>query len=363
MTKKYDYLVYFGRFQPFTQAHLHMIKEACKRAHHVIIMVGSCGKPRSVRNPWTLSERRIMIEETLMKEGLYEQVTIVGIPDIMYRDHLWVERARSDVDSTIRHRQGDHSLSDLRIGLIGHGKDSSSYYLTMFPTWGSVNIDNYQGINATAARNGYFSNICDEWLHAAEDMLPWPVVQYLIGWKKNPAYAEIMEDRNEIIKINAEFGHGPHLAADNVVFQAGHVLMIRRKNRPGKGLWALPGGFVHADESMAQAAVRELYEETKLDVPKGVIWSYHRDTETFDDPYRDPRSRVVTRAYVFDLDHELQRKVMSRGARGAGEPIPLTKYKASDDAAEAAWVPILSLQRDQIFADHYDIIQMLRDRM
>jgi 8-oxo-dGTP diphosphatase len=95
--------------------------------------------------------------------------------------------------------------------------------------------------------------------------------------------------------------HRPALTVDIVVFtvrQACHRdvaclqwLLIERKDPPYAGMWALPGGFVHIDESLEEAAARELQEET------GVTGAYLEQLYTFGRPARDPRGRVVSVAY------------------------------------------------------------------
>jgi 8-oxo-dGTP diphosphatase len=98
------------------------------------------------------------------------------------------------------------------------------------------------------------------------------------------------------------------------------VLLVRRGHGPFAGRWAIPGGFVEPDESLQQAARRELAEETGVtDV------AYLEQLYTFGDPERDPRGRVITVAYYA--------LVPPHGA----EPT------AGDDAAEAAWFSIFDL--------------------
>src|SRR5260370_39535114 len=91
------------------------------------------------------------------------------------------------------------------------------------------------------------------------------------------------------------------------------VLLIRRKHAPFAGMWAIPGGFVDMDESLEAAAARELYEETGIRADK------LEQLQTFGDPGRDPRGRVISVVYLAQLD-----------------PRRL-KPRAADDAAEVAW--------------------------
>lgn len=133
----------------------------------------------------------------------------------------------------------------------------------------------------------------------------------------------------------------PALTVDCVVFGFDEedlkVLLIQRKFEPFKQRWALPGGFVQLDESLEEAARRELQEETSVtDV-------FLEQLYTFGAVDRDPRERVVTVAYyalVKLLDHRAQ---------------------AASDAREADWFPVSSLPR--LAFDHDRILQVALDRL
>lgn len=115
------------------------------------------------------------------------------------------------------------------------------------------------------------------------------------------------------------------------------ILLIRRGIQPHLGAWALPGGFVHMEETLDQAARRELEEETHI---KNV---FLEQLYTFGNPDRDPRGRVVSVAYY---------------ALVRPEHHPAT---GDTDAAEAAWHPVNQLP--PLAFDHLEILQTALDRL
>ncbi len=133
----------------------------------------------------------------------------------------------------------------------------------------------------------------------------------------------------------------PALTVDCVVFGLDaedlKVLLIQRDLEPFAGRWALPGGFVHVDESLEQAARRELQEET------GLANVYLEQLYTFGDIGRDPRERIVTVAYyalVKLSDHKVQ---------------------AATDARNAAWFGVDDLPK--LAFDHDGILAAAHDRL
>lgn len=115
----------------------------------------------------------------------------------------------------------------------------------------------------------------------------------------------------------------PLVTVDIVIFAlCNHdlqVLLIRRKNPPFEGMWAIPGGFVDMEESLEAAALRELEEET------GLRGAYLEQFHTFGDIGRDPRGRVITVAYFALL------------------PVAASALRAGSDASEAQWWSVHNL--------------------
>jgi 8-oxo-dGTP diphosphatase len=116
------------------------------------------------------------------------------------------------------------------------------------------------------------------------------------------------------------------------------VLLIRRKHAPFEGCWAIPGGFVQLDESLESAALRELEEET------GVRGVYVEQLYTFGEPDRDPRTRVITVAYIALLPDTA-----------------LVHVRASGDASDARWWSIYHLP--SLAFDHTQILTYALTRL
>jgi 8-oxo-dGTP diphosphatase len=115
------------------------------------------------------------------------------------------------------------------------------------------------------------------------------------------------------------------------------VLLVRRGVPPFEGEYAIPGGFVHEDESLDQAAKRELHEET------GVLDVFLEQLYSFGDPARDPRGRVMTVAYYALISSE-------RNALAAGS-----------DASEARWFSLSELPT--LAFDHKQILEYALERL
>ena len=95
-------------------------------------------------------------------------------------------------------------------------------------------------------------------------------------------------------RVGRTWGRGPFITLDAVVLCAGHVLPVRRGRHPGKGLWAIPGGFLELTERLLDGALRELQEETGL-VLKTHLRPYElRKVAVFDHPDRSQRGRTIT---------------------------------------------------------------------
>jgi len=350
MAHRYDIAVFIGRFSPPHKGHLEVIKEGLEQAKYVILLVGSANAPRSHRTPFTFAERSNMLYHSIPGHDR-DRVMIYPLEDSAYNDARWVNSVQTQVMAAAW-KAGYTSIP--KIALIGHSKDSSSYYLNMFPQWGDhIEVPNYLNINSTQIRNTYFSNIVDMWLkdcdgHKIGDLpqdkvVPSAVKEFLEKFVQTAEYKNILNEYEFVKKYRASWASAPYapmfVTVDAIVVQSGHVLLVRRRAAPGKGLWAMPGGFLNQDERIEDAVFRELVEETGIKIPVKVLRGNVKARNVFDDPNRSSRGRTITHAYLIEMPNG-----------------PLPRVKGQDDADKARWVPISELKRSDFFEDHLDII-------
>ncbi|MDR8726215.1 bifunctional nicotinamide-nucleotide adenylyltransferase/Nudix hydroxylase [Burkholderia pseudomultivorans] len=332
--RRFDALVFIGRFQPPHRGHLNVLKSALSRAERVCVLIGSTDKPRTVKDPFSFDERRQMLA-SLLDAAERERVTIAPVQDSTYNDGDWVRWVQDAVASAL----GD--VAQRKVGLIGHEKDATSYYLRMFPQWELVDVDVTEDISATEIRDQYFAERTNSFVQWA---VPEPVFGWLERFRTQPEFVQLKAEAEFIAAYRKAWAAAPYpvtfVTVDAVVVHSGHILLVRRRSEPGRGLWALPGGFVNQDERLDAACIRELREETGLKLPEPVLRGSIRDRQVFDHPTRSLRGRTITHACLFNFP--------------TGE---LPRVKGSDDADKARWVPLneFAQMRNVMFEDHFDI--------
>jgi bifunctional NMN adenylyltransferase/nudix hydrolase len=340
--KPYDLVVFIGRFQIVHNAHKAIIDRACELANHkVVVIVGSADKPRTYKNPFTTDERFSMIHD-IAQDIVGPRIVTDKIYDNTYNDTAWAAQVQKVVNY---HAATPWTDKGMRIAIIGHKKDESSFYLDMFPQWDFIDQDLIEPLDATQIRDLYFNRKMN--MNYIRGVVPEATIKFLEDFRvsNSEAYEQIIREKEFIANYKKQYEHLPYApifsTTDAVVVQSGHVLMIKRRSEPGKGLWAFPGGFVNAktDRSLVDAMIRELREETGLKIPEKVIKGSITKQKTFDAIDRSARGRTITTAFLVQLE---------------GAELP--KVKGMDDAEKARWVPIAEVKREECFEDHWEIL-------
>ncbi len=324
---QYDYLMFIGRFEPFHLGHRFVVEQALQQADKVILLIGSANAPRTLKNPFSFVERQEMIALAFDGEER-ERLLFAPIDDTLYNDHQWLK----NIQSAVHHLTSDKP--DGKIGIIGHHKDESSYYLSLFPNWGFVALPNFMELSATPIRDAYFGGRADYGQY-----LPPSSWAFLDEFAKTADFVHLQSEYHHIQDYKQVWSSAPYppvfVTTDALVVQAGHVLLVERGGDYGRGLWALAGGFLDQDETLLQCVVREVAEETGLDLSKYQPLANH----TFDRPDRSLRGRTITTVFYFEL---------------MGEKLP--DVAGGDDANRAFWLPLSELDGSKMFEDHYSIV-------
>ena len=262
--------VFIGRLEPPHKAHLQIIRRALDpskydEAPDVIICLGSAFKPRTPRDPFTWEERADMITAAFTEEENL-RIHTVGIPDSLYNNTQWAREVQNAVNGIVDviqyHTDGS---DDPIVRLVGHKKDDSSFYLDMFPQWDPVDISNIDNLNATTIRDYYFN---DKWRSdidvfkaMCEDHLHPTTFEWLLKFRETEAFDFLRDEFSYIERYKASWAKAPYaptfVTCDAVVIQSGHILLVKRRAAPGRGLWALPGGFLNPEEQILDGVIRE----------------------------------------------------------------------------------------------------------
>lgn len=332
----YDISVVIGRFQPLHNGHVDLIRYAKDVAKNTLVLVGSSDLPSSFKNPFSSSTRIAWIEKTI------PNIEVDSIVDYSYNDNLWFAQVHEKVNEYARFL----GLENPKICLVGYKKDKSSWYLDKFPSWDYEEFyEAHNGISGTAIRTCLFNSSLDPVESSKDFKLPEVVLKYIKDHYNTQEFKIICEEFEFIDKYKSQWSESPYpvifQTTDNVVICNGHVLVVKRKACPGKGLYAMPGGFLNYWERIVDGMIRELKEETSIKLSTNLLKSSIKSIHYFDNPDRSLRGRTITHAGLIVLNMP-----------------KLPEVKGDDDAEKAFWIPIGEFygMRSKFFEDHYDII-------
>lgn len=326
----FDSTVLLSSFEPFLHSHRDAIDAALGLAPKVVLLVGSARAARTLRHPWTAGERVEMIRAGLSPAS-NARVDIRLVADHLYNTTLWqreLQEALADLAAA--------PARVLQIGQVGG--------VPLLPGFHYAGVMQRPALDFLALRGAALGDDPE----ALADLAPSATLACLRQWRREDWFAMLQREYRYIDEFRKSWAVAPYpptlVTTDALVLHEGHALLIERAREPGKGLWALPGGFVEENETLLVSCLRELLEETGLDLRARSDLIGRPLMRTYDAPHRSMRGRMITHVYRFDL-RDAQRPAVAGG----------------DDASHARWIPLARVMRmeSEIFEDHFHMIREL----
>ena len=371
MNRKLSVLI--GRMQPPHLGHIKLIEHMLKNSDNVLVLLGSSLRSRDTKNPFRWQDRALWAaafladrmdpgllyrdwtrrEEKFIQFSFGEKKTLTFTPlkDYPYANTRW----QYQVQKIVEDHADRYNLDE--IDLYGNYKDGSSWYLSLFPRWNRVEcpffkIDNRM-LSASDIRDQILRNTANP--EDFSDLIGSKAVAGMSRWRSSKEGQRLQEEAVWIDNFKKPYADLPYgiifQTADNVITWRGLVLLGQRRGNPGRGLWALPGGYVNQYEWIAKGAFRELGEEARTRVylhgrngrrRLKFDESWMIGSKTYDYPGRSQRGRVITTRYHWQIPDHLD-----------------VIHEAADDLQRTQFFPIhdvLDKMDYELFEDHQQII-------
>ncbi|MSQ66577.1 MAG: NUDIX domain-containing protein [Gammaproteobacteria bacterium] len=326
--------VCIGRFAPVQHHHCQTIEAQLAGHALVIVLCTGSTSARDVANPWTLTQRLDGLRAALPDP----RVVIVALADCWYDDPRWAALVALTVGAACQ--RAGLAPEDAQITVVGTERAGPDYYAMLFPRWQAGATGSSAWVPALAealllatgaARGALLDTHCPPTAHG-----------FISAGLEGEIGRELAAEAAFAVDYRRAWASAPYppvfVTVDVLVRHQDRVLLVQRGRRPGLGLLALPGGFVGPGESLAAAAVRELCEETGLQIPAPAAGA----GRVFDHPRRSRRGRIITHLFEFDLS-----------------VLPVAPVAVGgDDAALALWLPRARVRAEDFFEDHYAILQV-----
>lgn len=246
--------IIIGRFQPFHNGHKALIDKALKECKKVLVLVGSSNKLPNHKNPLTTEERMKMVEGTygnsIVLRGLADNPSLTEWVGNVYGHYMAIT---GDIDPTLVN--------------LYTGDSTAEFYNEYFAV--RVVTAQVQGLpeSKDILRKLYYGQFS-----MGSSLLPSQTRQRLIPLMKTTHWDRMCLEHRTCKAREAEafLGHKYNNpiepVAHAVVVRGDKILLVKRNSTTGYGQWACPGGFVQGDETTVEAALRELKEETGVDL-------------------------------------------------------------------------------------------------
>ncbi len=343
MSQTYDYAVVIGRFSPCDKGHVERLSGIGAVARRVLVLVSAADKARESRLPWTADEREAMLRAGL---GAVADGFVFGrVGDYAYLPGNFADEVTRQFEAF----RGTQTAG--RVAVVSRAADVRPDALAALPAdW--TRLTPPPGPDQAALLEALYG--ADDAALAEE--VPPGVLERLQAFRGTAVFAAMAAEYRHIEDYKTSWAAAPYpvifATTDVMAIQPDadgvpHILLVRRGGIPGKGHWALPGGFLNPEETLVDGALRELREETGLGLSDGELKACLAGAYVFSDPQRSSRGRVITHGHHFVLP--------------AG---PLPVVEGADDAEHAIWLPLSDLPslRGSFFEDHYAMVEYILEQ-
>lgn len=321
-----------GRFLLPTAAHLALVRAALERAPRCVVALRRAHQAPTPANPFSWAER--------------ERMLLAGLRDDE-RERVQVRPVREQYDGQRLVRDLAALTQEAHAVAWTVGGEPPVHEDDLPAGW---RVERVAGTDPDVAACAWLEQLYAadapmRGLAALEANLPREAAAFLREWIATGTFSTVRDDWRQIQEERRIWSAVPYpvvlVTVDALVHAGGHVLLVRRGRSPGKGLWAIPGGFLETREGVQEAAVRELVEETGIPLTLRQARDRLRGVKVFDHPERSQRGRVITHTCFFDLGDA-----------------PPPRVQGGDDAAEAHWIPLARLpsMEAQLHDDHFHMM-------
>lgn len=319
--------VIIGSFQPFHNGHVDLVKEALKNNDRVTIIV--LDEKCSVHSPWSPVEVWNMIALSLTND--IDRIAVSYVENLKYDDRRFYIDLIDEIKQVKNPVLWTSDYGNIEYNLV---------LRTKIPVYKYAIVSD-EAVKSSQIRKDFVSGEPE----LINDKVHPEVFNYLIQNRNDNAikFIDLYNDHHfsESYKSTVSKYDPVYMTADAVVTRSdGKVLLVTRGKNPGMDKLALPGGFLDKNERLENAAIRELIEETKINIPNYALQKKIVANKVFDDPKRSLRGRVITNAFHFDLS-DYSNTITVEGA---------------DDAKKADWYDLRDLNGEVMFEDHYAIL-------